>query len=51
MQTDSSLYHRLGGYDVIVGFVDSLLEMLRQDPRFSRFGMGRSLDSRRVIAS
>jgi hemoglobin len=47
MQTDSSLYHRLGGYDVIGAFVDSLLAMLRQDPRFSRFGMGRSLDSHR----
>jgi len=47
VQTDSSLYHRLGGYDVIAAFVDSLLEMLRQDPRFSRLGMGRSLDSHR----
>jgi len=32
---------------VIATFVDSLLEMLRQDPRFSRLGMGRSLDSHR----
>jgi len=47
MQTNSSLYHRLGGYDVIAAFVDSLLEMLRQDPRFSRFGIGLSLDSHR----
>lgn len=31
MQTDSLLYRRLGGYDVIAAFVDSLLEMLRQD--------------------
>ncbi|MBV8436176.1 MAG: group 1 truncated hemoglobin [Silvibacterium sp.] len=47
MATNSSLYHRLGGYDVIAAFVDNLLEMLRQDPRFSRFGLGRSLDSHR----
>jgi len=47
MQTDSSLYHRLGGYDVIAAFVDNMLEMLRQDPRFSRFGTGRNLDSHR----
>jgi len=47
MQTNSSLYHRLGGYDTIAAFVDNLLEMLRQDPRFSRFGIGQSLDSRR----
>ncbi|MBV8551481.1 MAG: group 1 truncated hemoglobin [Acidobacteriaceae bacterium] len=49
MQTDSSLYNRLGGYDVIAAFVDNLLEMLKQDPRFSRFGMGRSLDSHRRV--
>ena len=47
MATNSSLYHRLGGYDTIASFVDHLLEMLRQDPRFSRFGIGRSLDSHR----
>jgi len=46
MQTDS-LYKRLGGYDVIAAFVDRLLDALKQDPRFSRFGMGKSLDSHR----
>ena len=43
--TDSTLYQRLGGYDVIAAVVDDLLQMLRNDPRFSRFAMGRSLDS------
>lgn len=43
--TVSSLYQRLGGYDVIAAVVDDLFQMLRSDPRFSRFGMGRSLDS------
>ncbi len=42
---DSSLYHRLGGYDVIAAIVDDLFALLRADPRFSRFGAGRSLDS------
>jgi len=45
--TNTSLYNRLGGYDVIAAFVDGMLEMLRQDPRLSRFGMSRSLDSHR----
>lgn len=40
-----SLYHRLGGYDVIAAVVDDLFQMLMSDPRFSRFGMGRSIDS------
>ena len=42
-----SLYHRLGGYDTIVAFVDDVLQMFKQDARFARFGMGRSLDSLR----
>jgi len=40
-----TLYQRLGGYDVIAAVVDDLFEMLRNDSRFSRFAMGRSLDS------
>ena len=40
-----SLYQRLGGYDVIAAVVDDLFQMLRSDPRFSRFAMGRSIDS------
>jgi len=42
---DSPLYHRLGGYDVIAAVVDDLFQMLRNDPKFSRFAMGRSTDS------
>jgi len=47
MQRDSSLYHRLGSYDLIAAFVDNMLGMLRQDARFGRFGTGRGLDSHR----
>jgi len=42
--TNSSLYQRLGGYDVIAAFVDDTYQMLRNDPRFSRFA-ARSVDS------
>jgi hemoglobin len=41
---NSSLYRRLGGYDVIAGFVDDTYQILRNDPRFSRFST-RSIDS------
>jgi hemoglobin len=41
----SSLYRRLGGYDVIATVIDQLLEAIRADPAFTRFGTGRSLDS------
>jgi hemoglobin len=44
---DSTLYQRLGGYDVIAAFVDDLFHLLRTDARFSRFGTGRSIDSHR----
>ena len=44
--TNSSLYQRLGGYDVIAGFVDDTYQMLRNDPRFKRFTT-RSLDSQK----
>jgi Truncated hemoglobins len=40
-----SLYKRLGGYDAIAAIVDDLFTLLRADPRFTRFGMGRSIDS------
>jgi hemoglobin len=40
-----SLYRRLGGYDVIAAVIDDLFTSLRDDPAFSRFGSGRSLDS------
>ena len=43
----NSLYNRLGGYDVIAALVDNMLELLKQDRRFGRFGTGRNLDSHR----
>jgi hemoglobin len=42
---EKSLYHRLGGYDVIAAIVDDLFSRLRADPEFARFASGRSLDS------
>src|SRR5919198_2493884 len=45
-KTESSLYQRLGGYDVIAGFVDETYQLLRGDPRFKRFTT-RSLDSQK----
>jgi hemoglobin len=42
--TTTSLYERLGGYDVIAGFVDDTYQMLRNDSRFARFA-ARSVDS------
>ena len=41
---NSSLYQRLGGYDVVAAFVDDTYQMLRSDPKFSRFA-ARSIDS------
>ena len=40
-----SLYKRLGGYDTIAAIIDDLFALLRADSRFSRFGVGRSIDS------
>jgi hemoglobin len=40
-----SLYKRLGGYDTIAAIIDDLFALLRADSRFSRFGIGRSIDS------
>lgn len=45
-QTLSSLYRRLGGYDAIAAIVADLFQLLKEDPRFVRFGIGRSLDSK-----
>jgi hemoglobin len=44
---ESSLYQRIGGYDVIAKVIDDLFTQMRADPRFGRFGIGRSLDSRK----
>jgi hemoglobin len=42
--TNPSLSQRRGGCDVIAVFVDDTYQMLRKDPRFSRFA-ARSIDS------
>ena len=42
---EETLYRRLGGYDVIAAVIDEFLSRFRSDPRFARFGAGRSLDS------
>ena len=44
---ESSLYRRIGGYDVIAAAIDGMLMRLRTDPQFARFAMGRSEDSHR----
>ena len=41
-----TLYKRLGGYDGIAALVAELFQRLKEDARFSRFGLGRSLDSK-----
>jgi hemoglobin len=46
-QAELSLYKRLGGYDTIASIIDNLFALMRADARFSRFGMGRSIDSRK----
>ena len=43
---EQTLYQRLGGYDAIAAIVDDWLGRLRDDPLFSRFRLGRSIDSR-----
>ena len=42
---ESTLYRRLGGYDIIAKVVDDMFTALREDPAFARFGAGRSIDS------
>jgi hemoglobin len=44
--TRPALYKRLGGYDGIAAIVAALFLRLKEDPRFARFGAGRSLDSK-----
>jgi hemoglobin len=41
-----SLYKRLGGYDAIAAIIANLFQLLKEDERFKRFGLGRSLDSK-----
>jgi len=42
----TTLYQRLGGYDVIAAVIDGMLQRQRADPQLARFSMGRSEDSR-----
>lgn len=45
--TATPLYERIGGYDRIAAIVRGLFARMQEDPRFARFGTGRSIDSRR----
>jgi hemoglobin len=40
-----SLYQRLGGYDAVAALVDDWLGRMRNDPAFTKFGIGYSRDS------
>jgi hemoglobin len=42
----TSLYRRLGGYEVIAAVIDEFLNRFGSDPGLARFGGGRSLHSR-----
>ncbi|HZQ33106.1 MAG TPA: group 1 truncated hemoglobin [Mycobacterium sp.] len=44
-QSATSLYQRMGGYDVIAAVIDDLFAGLHVDPAFARFFGGRSADS------
>jgi hemoglobin len=45
-ETSPSLHKRLGGYDAIAAIIADLFQSVKEDPRFVRFGLGRSLDSK-----
>jgi len=45
MPKETTLYQRLGGYDVIAAVIDDFFAMMREDPKFTRFSV-RTLDSR-----
>ncbi len=45
IQAATSLYHRMGGYDVIAAVIDDLFAILAEDTAFTRFFGGRSNDS------
>ncbi len=40
--SNESLYHRIGGYDIIAHFVDDLLARLQKDPDLSSYWKGHS---------
>ena len=48
-QKEKSLYERLGGYDAVAAVVDDFVGRLIQDPQFSRFFAGFSVDSKKRI--
>jgi hemoglobin len=43
---ETTLYERLGGYDVIAAFVKDYITRIRADPNFARFGTGRGVDKK-----
>ena len=45
-EQQQTLYKRLGGYDAIAAIIADLFQLLKEDERFRRFGLGRSLDSK-----
>lgn len=45
-QHQDSLYQRLGGYDTIAAIIADLFQLLKEDERFKRFGLGRGVDSK-----
>ncbi len=47
MAQPKSLYERLGGYDVIAGFMTDYINRIRADPQFARFGGGRGSDKKK----
>ncbi len=48
-QSQPSLYHRLGGYDVIAAVTDDFVGRLATDPQLNRFFTGLSVDSQKKL--
>lgn len=47
IETEKSLYQRIGGYDRIAAIVDEFLQTLAEDPRMVRFGSAMNLERRK----
>ena len=45
-QSDTTLYHRLGGYDAIAKFVDTAFPRVATNPKLQRLFKGHSTDSK-----
>jgi hemoglobin len=45
-RSEKSLCARLGGHDVIAGFVTDYISLIRADPRFARYGSSRGADKK-----